>query len=127
MLSDRSRERLKGVHADLVRVAERAAILAKGRGLSFEITEGVRTVERQKKLVSAGASQTMRSRHLTGDAFDFVPIVAGAPCWKWPAFWPLVLCFEETARELKIDIECGARWKNFPDGPHVQRPWSARG
>lgn len=119
-LSDRSIKNLSGVHEDLVKVVKRAAELATEAGLDFAITEGVRTLARQRQLVAAGASTTMKSRHLTGDAFDFVPYVGGEPSWKWPAFWPLVEIFEKAAKELGIAIECGARWRKFPDGPHVQ-------
>lgn len=123
MLTEKSLANLEGVHADLVKVAKRADELAIASGLEFQITEGVRTLARQRQLVASGASMTMKSRHLTGDAFDFVPVVAGEVTWKWPAFWPLVECFEKAAKELNIAIEPGARWRKFPDGPHIQRPW----
>ena len=125
MLTEKSLKNLEGVHPDLVKVAKRAAELALQAGLEFQITEGLRSVERQKELVRKHASSTMRSRHLTGDAFDFVPVVDGEFCWKWPAFWPLVEIMEKAAGQCGVEIECGARWTRFPDGPHVQRPWGA--
>ena len=120
MLDKNSLARLKGVHKDLVDVALHAHALAQAKGLDFRITEGLRTAARQKELVAAGASKIMHSRHLTGHAFDFVPIVGGKVNWKWPAFWPLVECFELAAYELGVEIKCGARWRDFPDGPHVE-------
>jgi peptidoglycan L-alanyl-D-glutamate endopeptidase CwlK len=126
MLSDKSVKRLAGVNQDLVRVARRAHEIAESKGLDFEIIEGVRTTERQKALVAAGKSRTMRSRHLTGDAFDFVPMIDGAPCWQWPTFWPIVEVIEMAAAELAVKVELGARWHEFPDGPHVQIPWGAK-
>lgn len=120
MLDRTSIARLKGVHDDLVQVAKHAHQLATETALDFRITEGLRTIETQREYVKRGASRTMNSRHLTGHAFDFVPIVAGKPNWKWPAFWPLVKIFERAAYELGVEIECGARWTNFPDGPHVE-------
>lgn len=122
-LDERSLKRLEGVHADLRRVVLRAVELAEQEGVAFAITEGLRSLSRQRQLVAAGASTTMRSRHLTGHAFDFVPLVAGEPNWKWPAFWPLVALFEQAAKELNVLVEMGARWRKFPDGPHVQLPW----
>lgn len=122
MLDRTSIARLKGVHDDLVQVAKHAHQLATEKGLAFKITEGLRTIETQREYVKRGASRTMNSRHLTGHAFDFVPIVGnpGRVTYKWPAFWPLVEIFERAAYELGVEIECGARWKSFPDGPHVE-------
>jgi peptidoglycan L-alanyl-D-glutamate endopeptidase CwlK len=54
-LGERSLSRLQGVHADLVRVVKRAAAMS---DLDFTVLEGLRTVERQKQLVAAGASKT---------------------------------------------------------------------
>lgn len=125
MLGEQSLKKLDGVHQDLIKVVERADELCDAASLAFLVTEGVRTLARQRQLVAAGASTTMKSRHLTGDAFDFVPLVGGEPTWKWPAFWPIVEIMEKAAAELGIAIECGARWRKFPDGPHVQRPWKA--
>lgn len=122
-LSERSLKNLEGVHADLVKVVKRADELCAEAGLDFAITEGLRTLARQRQLVASGASTTMKSRHLTGDAFDFVPVIGGEPNWKWPAFWPIVDLIEKAAAELGIKVEMGARWRKFPDGPHVQRPW----
>lgn len=120
MLDRTSLARLKGVHDDLVQVAKHAHQLATEKGLAFRIHEGLRTKERQALLVKKGASRTLNSRHLTGHAFDFIPQIGGKDNWQWPAFWPLVECFERAAYELGVEIECGARWKAFPDGPHVE-------
>ena len=121
MLTERSLKALQGVHGDLVRVVHRADELT---DLEFVVTEGLRTMKRQRELVAAGASSTLRSRHLTGHAIDFAPLLPdGTITWKWPAFWPIVEAFEKASKELSIPIECGARWKKFPDGPHVQLPW----
>lgn len=125
MLTPTSLYHLEGVHPDLAKVAHAAAEACHKDGLEFQITEGVRTMARQRMLLAKGASSTMKSRHLTGDAFDFVPYVDGKPCWKWPAFYPVVEHIEAAAKALGIAVECGARWKKFPDGPHVQRPWGA--
>ena len=47
-LSQRSRERLKGVHPDLVAVVEGAILLTP---VDFMVTEGLRTPARQAELV----------------------------------------------------------------------------
>ena len=54
--SGRSEKHLIGVHPDLVRVARRALELSE---VDFGISEGLRTLARQKQLVAAGASQTL--------------------------------------------------------------------
>lgn len=119
-LNERSEKALTGVKPELIKVARRAHELCAEVGLDFIVTEGLRTEARQRQLVAAGASMTMNSRHLTGDAFDFVPVVSGQISWKWPAFMPIVAKIEQAAAELGVEIECGARWRKFPDGPHVQ-------
>ena len=117
MLTPRSRKALQGVHPDLVRVAERAAERMPGE---FIVTEGRRTLARQKELVAKGASRTMRSRHLTGHALDFVPVVGNQITWKWPAFPPVAQAFTAAARELGVAIVWGGDWKTFKDGPHIE-------
>lgn len=117
-LTPKDRRLLVGVHVDLVRVVSLAIEF-----VEFRVTEGLRTPERQLQLMNSGASKTLKSRHLTGHAVDLVPIVGGAICWKWPAFWPMVEAVEHAAATLGVPIECGAHWKSFPDGPHVQLPW----
>lgn len=120
-LDEKSLKMLEGVNEDLVKVAVRAHEMCAAEGLNFIVIEGLRTMARQRMLVASGASKLMNSYHLTGEAFDFAPLAAGAVTWKWPAFWPIVEKMEAAAKELGVQIECGARWKKFPDGPHVQK------
>lgn len=116
-LSNRSRERLKGVHSDLVSVVERAIVLTE---VDFRVQEGVRSIERQKELVAAGASQTMNSRHLTGHAVDLVALIAGKPHWDWPLYHRIAEAMKQAAEENDIDLEWGGDWTTFKDGPHFQ-------
>lgn len=67
-----SLERRKGVHPELLRVAD--AVLQKAPW-PLRITEGLRSLERQKQLLAAKATKTLRSRHLTGHAIDVVPYI----------------------------------------------------
>ena len=60
-LSNRSRNKLDGVHPQLVAVVEAAIKKTK---VDFGVTYGVRSVEEQERLVAAGRSQTMKSKHL---------------------------------------------------------------
>ena len=128
-LNARSLKNLEGVHPDLCKVVHKADDLAEIAGLGFIITEGCRTYKRQQELVAAGASQTMKSRHIPGTngfghAIDFAPLIAGTISWKWPAFTPLVALFKQASKSMNIPIECGADWLTFKDGPHIQLPWA---
>lgn len=119
-LSQKSLDRLTGVHPDLVDVV----MLAIGKSeVDFAVLEGVRSLARQEQLVKAGASKTMRSRHLTGHAVDLGAIVSGQVRWDWPLYHKIADAVKDAAAELSIPIEWGGDWKSFPDGPHFQLPW----
>ena len=119
-LSKKSRDRLVGVHPDLVKVVERAIEITE---IDFTVLEGVRSKTRQEQLVKAGASQTMRSRHLTGHAVDLGAYVAGSVRWDWPLYHKLAVAVKQAAAELQTPIEWGGDWTTFKDGPHWQLPW----
>jgi peptidoglycan L-alanyl-D-glutamate endopeptidase CwlK len=116
-LNATSMKRLNGVHPDLVKVVVRAAGISE---TPFIVTEGRRTLERQKQLVAAGASRTMKSRHLTGHAVDFAPVVDGQVTWKWPAFYPVAAAFKKASKSLGVPILWGGDFKTFKDGPHIE-------
>jgi hypothetical protein len=116
-LSQKSLDRLKGVHPDLVKVVKRAIELTKQ---DFMVLEGLRTLERQKYLLKKGATKTLRSRHITGHAVDLVPLVDGKISWDWKYYWPIVEAMRVAGAELGVSVEHGANWKSFPDAPHHQ-------
>lgn len=120
-LDDRSRARLTGVHPDLVHVIE---IAAADTPLEFMVTEGVRSVERQRQLVASGASTTMASRHITGHAVDLAAMVGGSVRWDWPLYYQLAAIVKAAAAKVDIPIEWGGDWVTFKDGPHFQLPRS---
>jgi len=113
----RSRARLTGVHPDLVRVVELALTYSPH---DFTITEGLRSVARQRELKAAGASQTMNSRHITGHAIDFAVLVGGKVRWDWPLYGQVAAAFKRAAKELNVPIIWGGDWKSLRDGPHVE-------
>lgn len=123
-LSQRSLDRMKGVHPDLVAVIKRAIEITP---IDFTVLEGVRTEERQRRLVASGASRTMNSRHLTGHAVDIAPLDDGQVSWAWPLYYPLADAVKQAADELGVSVEWGGDWKSFKDGPHWQLPWSIYG
>jgi peptidoglycan LD-endopeptidase CwlK len=121
-LGDLSRQRLVGLHPDLIKVVERAIQISE---CDFAVLEGVRALARQEKLVKAGASQTLKSRHLTGHAVDLGAMVNGSVRWDWPLYDKVAAAMKAAAAELKIPLEWGGDWTTLKDGPHFQLPWSA--
>lgn len=115
--SARSESRLAGVHPDLVKIVRRALQLT---DVDFAVVEGLRTVERQRELYAKGASQTMRSRHITGHAVDLAPVIGGEIRWDWPPFHRLAAAMKEAAKELGIPMVWGGDWVSFRDGPHFE-------
>jgi peptidoglycan LD-endopeptidase CwlK len=110
---------LEGVHPDLARVISHAADLS---GVAFTVTEGRRTLERQKQLKAAGASLTLKSRHLTGHAVDVAALVNGKIRWDWPLYSRIAAVVKASADELRIPIVWGGDWTHFRDGPHFELP-----
>lgn len=120
VLGQRSLSRLEGVHPDLVRVVKKAAALS---NLDFTVLEGIRSVERQKQLVSQGASKTMNSRHITGHAVDLAPMIVGEVRWDWPLYHKLAKIVKAAAADEKVPLQWGGDWRAFKDGPHWELPW----
>jgi peptidoglycan LD-endopeptidase CwlK len=120
-LDPHSKLKLNGVHRDLVRVVERAAVICPA-SFGFVVTEGLRTPERQTQLVAAGASQTMRSRHLTGHAVDLAVVVGHEIRWDWPLYDLLSRVMFDAAHLESVTIEWGGAWQTLRDGPHFQLP-----
>lgn len=114
-LTLRDQERLVGVHADLIRVVERARKM-----LPFIVTEGVRTLDRQKELVKQGASHTMNSRHLTGHAVDLAALVGTEVRWDWPLYDAIGAAMKAAGAEEGVSIVWGGDWPTFRDGPHFE-------
>lgn len=115
--STASYRKLLGVRPELVAVAT----LALDRSLTdFRVTEGLRTLARQRQLVAEGASRTMNSRHLTGHTLDVVALVGGVALWDWRYYEQLASAFKSAAEALGVAIVWGGDWENFRDGPHFE-------
>ena len=119
ILGPRSRAKLRGVHPDLVKVIERAIEITL---VDFTVLEGLRTAARQQALVDAGASQTLKSRHLTGHAVDLGAWVDDQVDWSWPLYPKIANAMKTAARQVGVPIEWGGDWVSFKDGPHFQLP-----
>ena len=118
-LSQRSLDRLKGVHSDLVKVVKRAIEIS---DYDFMVVEGLRTIETQKKYVAEGKSKTMNSYHLTGHAVDLAPLENGSIDWsnKKGQFDSVSKAVKQAAKEMGVAVEWGGDWKSFVDKPHYQ-------
>lgn len=118
-----SRRNLKGVHPDLVRVIARAIEITT---LDFGVTEGVRTIGKQKDYFDNGKSWTMDSLHLLqeddyGHAVDlYCRDPQGRVTWKHRFFRPVIQAIITAAIELGVQVRFGGLWRDTQDSPHVE-------
>jgi len=134
--SQKSLDRLKGVHPLLVDVVHDAMSM---QIMDFSVNEGVRTLARQKELVAGGKSRTLDSKHLIqgdgyGHAVDLYPSpVNMAAVTKGDAreifrFGVLAGLMLSAAKRRGIIVVNGADWDGdgqtldhtFFDAPHFQ-------
>lgn len=120
VLGERSLNNLKGVNADLVRVVKRAIQISP---VDFAVIEGVRTLERQKELVRKGASKTMNSRHLSGNAVDIVPYVNGKISWVFDDYYPLARAMARASSELGVSVRWGGAWTVITNKAGTPQDW----
>ena len=124
----KARERLGTLHPDLARLIERAAAMS---DVDIAVLEGVRSIERQRKLLASGATTTLRSRHLPhaqdglARAVDIAPVVDGEVRWDWPLYHRLAAVVKNAAAQENVPVEWGGDWRSFKDGPHWQTPWNS--
>lgn len=105
-LSSTSWDNLRGVNPKLIQFVELAIISSP---VDFRVTEGLRSLDRQRHLVSIGASQTLNSKHLDGSAVDLVPW-DGGPRWEWPLYYTLVTHLRSIAKCIPISLRWGGVW-----------------
>ena len=119
-LNSTSIARMKGVDPNLVALAKKAREISP---IPFEITEGLRTADRQRYLVKTGKSRTLKSYHLRGKAIDFVAKPDNVVSWDLKHYKTIVeKAFKPAAKALGLSdrITYGLYWKSIVDGPHVQ-------
>lgn len=112
-LSDADERKLVGVDPRLVRVVRRVALLV---DQPFRVTEGVRTLQRQKQLYKEKKTKTLNSKHLTGRAVDVAPLVNGVPSYDWAQYKRLVAVAKQVAKETETPMAFGYDWGW--DAPH---------
>ena len=121
-LSNRSLERLNGVHPEMVAVVKLAITIS---AADFMVVEGLRALETQKRYVAEGKSQTLKSKHLRqpdgfGHAVDLCGYAGGKALWDWPTLRKINDAMQEAAKKLGVKLTWGGNWKSFKDGPHFQ-------
>ena len=82
--------------------------------VKMKITELNRTIERQRKYVQDGLSQTMNSKHLLGLAVDFAPIANNKVAYESPVLDDMGAYWEA------IGGTWGGKWTGFTDRPHFE-------
>jgi len=107
-LSERSLQRLEGVKPEMVDVVKEAIKLTK---IDFGVICGMRTEEEQKALVDKGASQTMKSKHLTGDAVDLMAYIDGRATWELNVYDDIADAMKEASEVVRVPIRWGASWQ----------------
>lgn len=80
-------------------------------GIPAIITEGRRSKSRQIQLVHAGASQTFKSKHLRGLAYDLWFQSDNIP----DSWWNYAGQVGEA-----LGLRWGGRWQGFVDKPHFE-------
>ena len=117
----RSKQRLKGVDVKLVNVLNELIKI-----MDVTIIEGLRTQERQNKLVKQGASKTKFSKHILGKAVDVAPYPID---WKdRDRFHYMGGMIRGIAKQLNVPVRWGGDWdsdgetkdNSFDDLVHVE-------
>ncbi|HDT9439797.1 TPA: M15 family metallopeptidase [Listeria monocytogenes] len=104
--------------ADNTKAAARKLLdWAENNGIEVLIYETIRTKEQQSANVANGASQTMRSYHLVGQALDFV--MAKGKTVDWGAYRS-DKGKKFVAKARSLGFEWGGDWSGFVDNPHLQ-------
>jgi peptidoglycan L-alanyl-D-glutamate endopeptidase CwlK len=86
-------------------------------GIDVLFHDAVRTMEEQKANLASGASKTLKSYHLVGQAFDFVPIIGGKAIWNGYESTDVKKFVREAKR---LGFVWGGDWTSFVDKPHLQ-------
>lgn len=110
-LSQRSLSKLEGVDEGLQAVAKSAIGMTK---VDFGVICGLRTVEEQRELVAKGASQTMKSKHIGGNALDLMAYCGSRASWELNLYDDIADAVKQAAIDLGVPVRWGAAW-HIPD------------
>ncbi|MBC1474895.1 M15 family peptidase [Listeria grandensis] len=97
---------------------------AEDNNIEVLIYETIRTKAQQEANVKSGASQTMKSYHLVGQALDFVPTKGASTIWDG---YERADIKKFIAKAKSLGFEWGGDWKGFVDKPHLQNNYKGYG
>ena len=144
VLSQRSLSKMNGINNELHTVVCSAIKLSK---IDFGVICGMRTETEQRALLEKGATTTMKSKHLTGDAVDLMAYIGSRGSWELNLYDDIADAVKAAAVMEGIDVTWGGAWhkplndwrgtsadlmneyidlrrgqgrKPFIDGPHFQ-------
>ena len=110
-LSANSMSKMTGIKNELHTIVCEAIRLTK---IDFGVICGKRTEAEQRELVAKGASQTMRSKHLTGDAVDLMAYVQvdgkSRASWELNLYDDIADAMKQAAKNNNVKIRWGAAW-----------------
>ena len=117
----RSKERLRGIDTRLVNVLNELVKI-----MDVTIIEGLRSEQRQEKLLKEGSTKTKFSKHITGKAVDLAPYPID---WKdRDRFHYMGGMIRGIAKQLNVPVRWGGDWdsdgetkdNSFDDLVHVE-------
>ena len=106
-LSQRSLDKLEGVHPDMVKCVKSAIEWTK---VDFGVICGMRTEAEQRELVDKGASQTMASKHLEGLAVDLMAYCGSRASWELNLYDDIADAMAQASKTHGVPIKWGAAW-----------------
>jgi peptidoglycan L-alanyl-D-glutamate endopeptidase CwlK len=106
-LSQRSLDNLKGVDERLQKAVQHAIGETK---VDFGVICGLRTIDEQRELVAKGASQTLKSKHLDGEAVDLMAYIGSRGSWELNLYDDIADAMREGAERANVPIRWGAAW-----------------
>jgi len=106
-LSERSKSRLNGVDSRLVSCVEYAIKITT---IDFGVSEGLRTIERQRELVAKGASQTLNSKHISGQAVDLIAYIGDRVSWELNLYDDIADAMKVASQIHNLPIRWGGAW-----------------
>ena len=105
-LGNRSKEKLEGVDERMIAIVRYAINVSKQ---DFSVICGLRTRKEQEALVAKGASKTMNSKHLDGNAVDLMAWIDGGR-WELNLYDEIADAMAEAARAIDTAVKWGAAW-----------------